>query len=158
MRYFGLVFFNLHSNRIESFIDDNKALMRRMYGDFEMSTKYGPPTTASSTASTKQRKRQTDEFDAEKGGSLPPGVPDLITAFNAESMDDIPSPVVHSTGESYFSKWRSKRQNRNRNGNNNNSSGAGRAANGQNSAGPTPPNEKVTGRYALSSVCSLDIG
>ncbi|XP_014252668.1 protein spaetzle 3 isoform X2 [Cimex lectularius] len=29
--------------RIESFIDDNKALVKRMYGDFQVSTEYGLP-------------------------------------------------------------------------------------------------------------------
>lgn len=34
-----------YRERIEKFIDDNKALMRRMYGEFESSTvDYGPPS------------------------------------------------------------------------------------------------------------------
>ncbi|KAJ1522311.1 hypothetical protein ONE63_002608 [Megalurothrips usitatus] len=44
---------------IERFIDDNKSLMRRMYGEFQMTTEYGPPArevfeTPASTTSTGQ--------------------------------------------------------------------------------------------------------
>lgn len=120
------------SNRIESFIDENKALMRRMYGDFEMSTQYGPPAKG-------KRKRHTDEFD---DGPLPPGVPDFVGPAGSD-MDEIPLPdALH--GDSYFSKWRSKRQTVRNAG--------GRTAGGteKQSAGPTPPNEKVTGRYVCA--------
>lgn len=97
-------------DKIEKFIDDNKALMRRMYGDFEMSTQYGPPSQTSS----KKRKRHTDNFDFDV-----PGVPDFIGKPGFE-------PDADTKGESYFNKWRPKRQtqsfrNTNNNSNTNNS-------------------------------------
>lgn len=76
--------------------------MRRMYGDFEMSTSYGPPPVQTGGGtSNKKKKRQTDEhhhFDFEV-----PGVPDFIGKPGS-------TPAVDSKGDSYFSKWRTKRQ------------------------------------------------
>lgn len=108
--------------------------MRRMYGDFEMSTQYGPPS--SSAAGSGKRKRQTDEF----------GVPDFVGPPGSD-MDEIPLGKLNGdggggSGDSYFSKWRSKRQSNGRGSNGRNGSGSS----GGNGAGPTPPNEKVTGR------------
>lgn len=42
--------------KIEKFIDDNKALMRRMYGEFTMNTpEYGPPSQGFSNARNRKR-------------------------------------------------------------------------------------------------------
>lgn len=70
--------------RIELFIDENKALMKRMYGEFQMSTEYGPPQTT-----------QRRSVKREATGSRPlPGVPDLPEA----------------EAESFFAKLRHTRQ------------------------------------------------
>lgn len=42
-------------NKIEKFIDDNKALMRRMYGEFSMGPDYGPPGQGFSNARNRKR-------------------------------------------------------------------------------------------------------
>lgn len=133
-----ILIFNF-SDKIEKFIDDNKALMRRMYGDFEMTTSYGPPPQ-----STKKRKRHTDHFDFEI-----PGIPDLIG-----SPGDYPEP--DQKGESYFKKWRTKRQSQNfRNSNtsriSNQSSSNTRRGN-QNDRVPSNQNQSEnTGRSVLNS-------
>lgn len=84
------------SERIEQFIDENKALMRRMYGDFEMLTQYGPPLPNS------KRKRDTNSFH---NSTMPPGVPDLIGPPETDLNDD-----TSGSGASYFDEYRSKRQ------------------------------------------------
>ncbi|KAL5279545.1 hypothetical protein ACFFRR_003880 [Megaselia abdita] len=71
-------------DKIERFIDDNKALMRRMYGDFEMNMDSGGPPTQQ----TKRKRRFIDDPDH----FLPPG------AHPAEY------------GESFFGNLREKRQ------------------------------------------------
>jgi hypothetical protein len=72
-------------DRIELFIDENKALMKRMYGEFDMgSPEYGPG---------RKRKRSTK-----------PGVPDL-------HFDPGPDPGGKTGGESFFSHIRNPRQN-----------------------------------------------
>lgn len=86
------------SERIEQFIDENKALMRRMYGDFEMVTEYGPPLPNS------KRKRDTSSF---RNSTMPPGVPDLIGPPQLLKNDD---EGDHGSGSSYFEEYRNKRQ------------------------------------------------
>nr|CAD7464215.1 unnamed protein product [Timema tahoe] len=76
--------------RIELFIDENKALMKRMYGEFQMSTEYGPP----------RESRRTNKREAP---SLP-GVPDLHSPPVVDPAND------KQSGESYFSKLRQTRQ------------------------------------------------
>nr|CAD7415897.1 unnamed protein product [Timema cristinae] len=76
--------------RIELFIDENKALMKRMYGEFQMSTEYGPP----------RESRRTNKREAP---SLP-GVPDLHGPPVVDPATD------KQSGESYFSKLRQTRQ------------------------------------------------
>lgn len=101
--------FALFSERIEQFIDENKALMRRMYGDFEMVTQYGPPLQNS------KRKRDTSSFH---NSTMPPGVPDLIGPPEILSNDN--DDDVIGSGASYFEEYRTKRQtnpNNFRNGN-----------------------------------------
>nr|XP_023019907.1 protein spaetzle 3-like [Leptinotarsa decemlineata] len=72
-------------DRIELFIDENKALMKRMYGEFDMpdyDSRYGPGV---------KKKRSTK-----------PGVPDV-------NFDPGPDPL--DSTESLFNKNRSPRQN-----------------------------------------------
>ncbi|KAH8412975.1 hypothetical protein KR009_007250 [Drosophila setifemur] len=112
--------------KIERFIDDNKALMRRMYGDFEMNME-GPGGGGRQQAKARKR-RFIDEPDI----FIPPG------AFAANAGETI------EAGDSYFGKLRKKRQaaaggNRNRGG------GAGAGAggsgnNGNSNANRTPGN------------------
>ncbi|XP_046492527.1 protein spaetzle 3 [Neodiprion pinetum] len=85
-------------DRIERFIDENKALMKRMYGDFEMSTEYGPPTRE---PAGHRRKRASSKHDIPDGGPKP-------------EDDD----VGNSDGESYFAKMRNTRQSFGNNQNN----------------------------------------
>ncbi|XP_067623429.1 protein spaetzle 3-like [Eurosta solidaginis] len=90
-------------DKIERFIDDNKALMRRMYGDFEMNLEPGGPQSQ-----TKKRKRR---FIDDPDIFIPPG------AFPAFVPDDdgTTEPHAEEAGESYFGKLRNKRQtNRNK--------------------------------------------
>uniref|UniRef100_A0A1I8M8Y4 Spaetzle domain-containing protein n=1 Tax=Musca domestica TaxID=7370 RepID=A0A1I8M8Y4_MUSDO len=82
--------------KIERFIDDNKALMRRMYGDFEMNMDDGGPRQQ-----TKKRKRR---FIDEPDIFLPPG------AYPSFVADDEVEPHDEEHGESYFGKLRTKRQ------------------------------------------------
>jgi hypothetical protein len=108
--------------RIERFIDENKALMKRMYGEFTMSTEYGPPSRETYDQPAKRNaKRETsggrggDGDDGGGGGggvkdgkgkSMPPGVPDLHSVPG-------PDPIAETSsvgGESYFSKLRHTRQ------------------------------------------------
>ncbi|XP_059613407.1 protein spaetzle 3-like [Phlebotomus argentipes] len=83
-------------DRIETFVDENRALMRRMYGDFQMSSVYGPPLQR-----LRKKKRSTTSANDDWEWGEMPGVPDMIGI--PESGSD---PVV----DSHFTKWRSKRQ------------------------------------------------
>lgn len=91
-------FFFVCRDKIEAFIDDNKALMKRMYGDFSMSEDYG-----SVLSQSKKRKRNlkfSDALEPDWAAEMygPPGTgPDPI-------RDAGPS------GDSYFSRLRNKRQ------------------------------------------------
>ncbi|KAJ6649106.1 Protein spaetzle 3, partial [Pseudolycoriella hygida] len=82
--------------RIEQFIDENKALMRRMYGDFEMVTQYGPPLQSN------KRKRDTNYVN---NSTMAPGVPDMIGP-----PDNIINTDQSGSGASYFEEYRKKRQ------------------------------------------------
>lgn len=77
-------------DRIELFIDENKALMKRMYGEFDM-----PDYESRFGASGTKRKRSTKQ-------SAAPGVPDL-------HFDPGPDPVRGA--EDFLEKNRSPRQN-----------------------------------------------
>jgi len=68
-------------DQIDRFIDDNKALMKRMYGEFEMSTEYGP---RGGRGGGRRGKRGTVDDD-----------------LRAQAEDD---------GGSYFAKLRKTRQ------------------------------------------------
>ncbi|KAJ8944443.1 hypothetical protein NQ318_002140 [Aromia moschata] len=89
-------------DRIELFIDENKALMKRMYGEFDM------PDYTSQAGPGAKRKRSTK-----------PGVPDL-------HFDPGPDPLKDT--ESFFNKNRNTRQNFR----NNQSSESGRRVREQN--------------------------
>lgn len=115
--------------------------MRRMYGDFQMATQYGPPNPSSN-----KRKREIYENDLDDI-MLPPGVPDFVADPSTDPTN--PKPETDSKGDSYFSQWRSKRQStgnqsfggRSNQNNQRPTSGPTRPSNG-----PNPPNEPVTGR------------
>lgn len=95
--------FQQNRDKIESFIDENKALMKRMYGYFEAENEYG-----SQLQQGKKRKRMLygDDFN-------PPNLPDLEELYGPPG--DGPDPVRDAgpTGDSYFNKMRKKRQTRN---------------------------------------------
>ncbi|XP_058058177.1 protein spaetzle 3 [Anopheles bellator] len=87
------------SDKIDLFIDENKALMKRMYGDFEMASQFP------SSPSGRKRKRSA-------GGGGPEDDDDEFTLL-PELMDlyGDPGGPVRLGGESYFRKLaRSKRQ------------------------------------------------
>ncbi|XP_031627250.1 protein spaetzle 3 [Contarinia nasturtii] len=83
-------------DRIEEFIDENKALMRRMYGDFRSQQFREPPIQ------TTRQKR-----DANKHDNLP-GVPDITAPFNEKLNLYATDDTIG--GESFFGHIRHKRQ------------------------------------------------
>jgi hypothetical protein len=93
-----------HSDKIESFIDENKALMKRMYGYFEAENEYG-----SAFQQGNKRKRSAD--------SNPPNLPELDDIYFPPGEGPNPIYDAGPSGDSYFSKLRSKRQSRNNNSN-----------------------------------------
>uniref|UniRef100_A0A1B6CFB1 Spaetzle domain-containing protein n=1 Tax=Clastoptera arizonana TaxID=38151 RepID=A0A1B6CFB1_9HEMI len=78
-------------DRIELFIDENKALMKRMYGEFQMSTEYGPPAREIFEGQRRtKKKRAVKQNPMESNG---------------------PDPVEEKEGsESYFGNIRQTRQ------------------------------------------------
>ncbi|KAH8328376.1 hypothetical protein KR067_008598 [Drosophila pandora] len=118
--------------KIERFIDDNKALMRRMYGDFEMNME-GPAGGGGGRQQAKVRKRR---FIDEPDIFIPPG------AFAANAGETV------EAGDSYFGKLRNKRQaaaggSRNRGG----AAGGGSNSNGNSNANrPQGNGNSGTGR------------
>lgn len=117
--FYFLVIYNCR-DKIERFIDDNKALMRRMYGDFEMNMSDGGPRQQ-----TKKRKRR---FIDEPDIFLPPGV------YPTFEPDDNAEPHAEEQGESYFGKLRNKRQSANQ-GNRNAKQTQNTPGNGSSSTG-----------------------
>lgn len=111
--------------------------MRRMYGDFEMTTRYGPPPAQR----LKKKKRSTMSFGADEDFFDDiPGIPDMIAPAGAGSD---PVPHESSGGDSFFSKFREKRQtNRAATGT---ASGAGKNQSGAR-LNPGPTNTENTGR------------
>lgn len=93
----------MHSDKIENFIDENKALMKRMYGYFEAENEYG-----STLQQGKKRKRMVYGDDAN-----PPNLPDLDEIYYPPGEGPNPIHEASATGDSYFSKLRNKRQTRN---------------------------------------------
>ncbi|CAK9801693.1 Protein spaetzle 3 [Anthophora quadrimaculata] len=95
--------------RIERFIDENKALMKRMYGDFEMSSGYGPPIRESGHRTRKRRKsREARKHD------IPDGGPSFHYDLN---------PEIEANGDSFFANVRKTRNPRQSTGKNKNDSG-----------------------------------
>jgi hypothetical protein len=90
------------SDKIESFIDENKALMKRMYGYFEAENEYG-----SSIQQGKKRKRMLYGAAAN-----PPNLPDLDEIYYPPGEGPNPVRDAGPSGDSYFSKLRNKRQTR----------------------------------------------
>lgn len=72
----------LHSERIERFIDENKALMKRMYGEFEMS-----PESSEHGHRTRRKSRETRKHD------IPDGGPRGRTEQNSDQLE---------SGEGYY--------------------------------------------------------
>ncbi|XP_034230078.1 protein spaetzle 3-like isoform X2 [Thrips palmi] len=118
-------------DRIERFIDDNKSLMRRMYGEFQMTTEYGPParevfeTPASTTATgppgggasasagvhvgAPARRRSLAKRDAEHLAEDNNGtVADVDTPPPPDPVQD--AERAGNAAESFFGKVRSARQ------------------------------------------------
>ncbi|XP_055303890.1 protein spaetzle 3 [Sitodiplosis mosellana] len=81
--------------RIEEFIDENKALMRRMYGDFRSTQFREPPIQT-------RRKRDATNYDNM------PGIPDITAPFNAK-LNLYPEDTVMG-GDTFFGHIREKRQ------------------------------------------------
>lgn len=92
-----------HSDKIESFIDENKALMKRMYGYFEAENEYG-----SAFQQGNKRKRSIYSSD-----SNPPNLPELDDIYFPPGEGPNPIYDAGPSGDSYFSKLRNKRQSRN---------------------------------------------
>ncbi|XP_020799104.1 protein spaetzle 3 [Drosophila serrata] len=114
--------------KIERFIDDNKALMRRMYGDFEMNMEGPGGGGGGRQQQAKVRKRR---FIDEPDIFIPPG------AF-ASNAGEVPVEA----GDSYFGQLRKKRQaaaggSRNR-GNGAGAGGGGGGSSGNSNANRTP--------------------
>jgi len=86
-----LIKINCCRERIERFIDENKALMKRMYGDFEMNPGYRSSEPGHRTR-TRRKSRDTRRHDIPDGG---------------------PNDELHAEveiDEEYFSKNRNIRQ------------------------------------------------
>ncbi|XP_001356715.3 protein spaetzle 3 [Drosophila pseudoobscura] len=87
-------------DKIERFIDDNKALMRRMYGDFEMNMEgpAGGGSGAGGGGRNQQAKVRKRRFIDEPDIFIPPG------AYAANAGEAV------EAGDSYFGELRKKRQ------------------------------------------------
>ena len=90
-----ILYIFLYRERIEEFIDENKALMRRMYGDFRSTQFREPP---------RQTKRKRDATNNDNA----PGVPDITAPFNAK-LNLYPDDTV-TGGDTFFGHIREKRQ------------------------------------------------
>lgn len=112
--------------RIEEFIDENKALMRRMYGDFRSTQFREPPIPQT------RRKRATKNVDNM------PGVPDITAPFNAKL--NLYSDDAVTGGDSFFGHIRDKRQSKVNKANQRNSSTSPPNNN------PNPSTEPSSGR------------
>ncbi|XP_040163037.1 protein spaetzle 3 isoform X1 [Anopheles arabiensis] len=125
------------SDKIEMFIDENKALMKRMYGDFEMASRLP------SAGPGRKRKRSTpgDPYDDGDDFTL---LPELMDLYGE------PGGEVRIGGDSYFSKLRKKRQNTSSRGSNSggrggSSSSGGSGTNARQTATPANGNGGGTG-------------
>ncbi|XP_055540132.1 protein spaetzle 3 [Wyeomyia smithii] len=107
-------------DKIETFIDENKALMKRMYGDFEMTR--SPPLQPN-------RKRKRHLQDVDDHFTL---LPELMDLYGEPGSPNAPELSVGG-GDSYFGRLRDKRQSSNRGGGG--SGGNGGGSNGSNNNG-----------------------
>uniref|UniRef100_A0A6P4FPC1 Chromatin modification-related protein eaf-1 n=1 Tax=Drosophila rhopaloa TaxID=1041015 RepID=A0A6P4FPC1_DRORH len=125
-------------DKIERFIDDNKALMRRMYGDFEMNME-GPGGGGGRQQAKVRKRRFIDEPDI----FIPPG------AFAANAGETV------EAGDSYFGQLRKKRQaaggSRNRGG------AAGGSGNGNSNANRPPGNGNANSGTGRLDACESKI-
>ncbi|XP_003701081.1 spaetzle domain-containing protein 3 [Megachile rotundata] len=95
--------------RIERFIDENKALMKRMYGDFEMNSGYGSSSREPGHRTLKRRKtREATNHDIPDGGP--------------RFQDDL-DVEIQANGESFFGNVRRTRNPRQSSEKNRNDSG-----------------------------------
>lgn len=133
--FFYLDFFFCR-DKIETFIDENKALMKRMYGDFEMSPRYPP------SQPNRKRKRHVqgvhDDFTI---------LPDLMDLYGAPGSLNEPEPIL-SSGDSYFGRLRDKRQSTGGRANGGSGGGAAAASNGGSGNGS---GSRSNGRPSASS-------
>ncbi|XP_058814843.1 protein spaetzle 3 [Topomyia yanbarensis] len=126
-------------DKIETFIDENKALMKRMYGDFEMSSR-NPPQQQS-------RKRKRHLQEADDHFTI---LPELMDLYGVPGSPDAPEMFVGGGGDSYFGKLRNKRQSQNRGGGGG-GGGGGAAANGGSSSNSNGgSNNRSNGRQGSS--------
>ncbi|EAT39601.1 AAEL008596-PA [Aedes aegypti] len=105
-------------DKIETFIDENKALMKRMYGDFEMSSRYPPLQT------NRKRKRQVQGMDDDFTI-----LPELMDLYGVPGSADDPVSFGGS-GDSYFGRLRDKRQSSTGRSNNGGANGSNGSSNG----------------------------
>lgn len=96
--------------RIERFIDENKALMKRMYGDFEMSSGYGSPTREAGHHRTRRRRKSREAVKHD----IPDGGPNFRDELN---------PEIEANGDSFFANVRKTRNPRQSPGKNHKDSG-----------------------------------
>uniref|UniRef100_A0AAG5DEY5 Spaetzle domain-containing protein n=1 Tax=Anopheles atroparvus TaxID=41427 RepID=A0AAG5DEY5_ANOAO len=129
------------SDKIEMFIDENKALMKRMYGDFEMTSRF--PSSPG-----RKRKRSATGGDGPDDGDFTL-LPELMDLYGE------PGGAVRLGGDSYFSTLRKKRQNQNSNAR---GSGAGRGGAGVTNARQTatPANGNGGGGTGESNTGRVD--
>lgn len=135
MRCFSILFCR---DKIETFIDENKALMKRMYGDFEMTSRYPP------LQPNRKRKRHVQGLDDDFTI-----LPDLMDLYGVPGSLDNPEPIL-SSGDSYFGRLRNKRQSTS--GRTNSGSGGGAGGGGTNNgASGSGSGSRTNGRPSSSS-------
>ncbi|XP_062547418.1 protein spaetzle 3 isoform X2 [Armigeres subalbatus] len=105
-------------DKIETFIDENKALMKRMYGDFEMTSRFPPGQN------NRKRKRHVQGMDDEFTI-----LPELMDLYGVPGSLDAPA-FSGGNGDSYFGRLRDKRQSSNNRGNGNAGSNGNNNGNG----------------------------
>lgn len=152
--FFYLFFFC--RDKIETFIDENKALMKRMYGDFEMTSRYPP------SQPNRKRKRHVQGMDDDF--TL---LPDLMDLYGLPGSLNDPEPIL-SSGDSYFGRLRNKRQSTGGRTNGGSGGGSGGTSNGGSGNGsgsrsngrPTASSDssgESTGRYILMGLIKRNL-
>uniref|UniRef100_A0A0K8SCA5 Spaetzle domain-containing protein n=2 Tax=Lygus hesperus TaxID=30085 RepID=A0A0K8SCA5_LYGHE len=82
---------------IELFIDENKALIRRMYGEFETSTEYGPP--GQEVYESDRAKRRADSSGARGSGARGAGGADGFSYDSRERRQAFPGNTTADDGK-----------------------------------------------------------